>query len=262
MTRLGIELTQTKFRKEGGNRYSRRILEIYGELGVELIEIPVHRFLPALTGLDFWNRFYRINETIFNEFEDILSSYNFVRTAHALSRLDITNIRHQRLTNTCLQIADGLNCEKTVFHTSKRFFTQKNPEKPTKRPFLSQDGYSTRICLENMEPHFDPHAIQQWAHEHNLGFCFDVGHFSVSPGWEYDIMPKLMPDHLHAHNNDHVNDSHAPIDQGITDFERVFKMLGKIPDTTIMELHVKGNERAFYDRAWEAAKKMVFKGQN
>jgi sugar phosphate isomerase/epimerase len=113
-----------------------------------------------------------------------------------------------------------------------------------------------------MEPHFDPHTIQQWAHEHNLGFCFDVGHFSVSPGWEYDIIPKLMPDHLHAHNNDHVNDSHAPIDQGITDFERVFKMLGKIPDTTIMELHVKGDERAFYDRAWEAAKKIVFRGQN
>jgi hypothetical protein len=57
MIRLGIELTQTKFRKEGENRYSRRVLEIYDDLGVELIEIPVHRFLPVLTGLDFWNRF-------------------------------------------------------------------------------------------------------------------------------------------------------------------------------------------------------------
>jgi sugar phosphate isomerase/epimerase len=254
---LGIELTQTRFRQEGGNRYARRILALYAALGVELIEIPVHRFLPIFTGLTFWNRFYRVNDRLLNEFEDLLSTYEFARTAHALSRLDLTNSRHQRLATTCLQLADRLDCEKTVFHMSKRFFTQEHPEKPRQRPFLSQADYSTHICIENMEPHANPQSIQEWAHGQGLGFCLDLGHFSVSPGWTYDILPQLKPDHLHIHNNDHVNDLHAPLDQGATDFKQVFEKLGEIPDTIIMELHVEGDEKAYYSRAWETAQNFI-----
>ncbi|MFX0115632.1 MAG: TIM barrel protein [Candidatus Hodarchaeota archaeon] len=255
--RLRIELTPTQFRQEGVNRYSCRILGLYAALGVELIEIPVHQFLPVLTGLDFWNRFYRVNERILKDFEDILSTYDFANTAHALSRLDVTNSKHQRLATACLQLADRLNCEKTVFHMSKRFFTQKNDGRPRKRPFLSQDDYSTHIFIENMEPHATPQRIQQCAQGHGLRFCLDLGHFSLSPGWTYDILPELKPDHLHVHNNHHANDLHTPIDQGSIDFQSVFKRLGEIPDTVIMELHVEGDEKAYYSRAWETAQKLV-----
>ncbi|MFX0115929.1 MAG: TIM barrel protein [Candidatus Hodarchaeota archaeon] len=256
MTKLGFELSHTNFRREGGNRYSRRLLELYDSLGIRWVEFPVHRFLPAFTLLHGWNRCFWINKRVLKKFEDILSSYDFERAGHVLNRADIMNTRHQRIVNVCLQLAERLGCEKTVFHMPRQLFIDRQ-ETISVQPFLSPDDYSTQICLENLEPHINPVKIQEWAHEHNFGFCFDAGHFAVSPGWSYDIFPRLKPDHLHAHNNDLVNDLHAPIHEGSIDFGRIFKIIGELPETITMEVHAKGEERSFYKQAFEKAQGLL-----
>lgn len=256
MVKLGFELSHTKFRWEGGNRYSRRLLELYDSLGVRLVEFPVHRFLPVCTLMHGCNRFFRINNRLLKEFDEIISSYDFKRTAHALNRADITLTRHRHIINACLQIAERLDCEKTVFHASRKFF-RNHHDTPKARPFLSQDDYPTQICIENLEPHANPVRVQEWAHEHDFKFCFDVGHFSLSPGWNYEILPKLKPDHIHAHNNDLRKDLHAPIHQGSIDFAQLFRTMGSIPETIIMELHAEGDEQLFYKQAWERAQELV-----
>ncbi len=98
------------------------------------------------------------------------------------------------------------------------------------------------LVLENVYEHFPEDILPVFENlrQHDVGFCFDVGHMNVFsktdlPDWLTKLGPYLKQFHLHDNNGD--LDLHLPPGQGNIDFHTIFEFIENKKPILTLEPH-------------------------
>jgi sugar phosphate isomerase/epimerase len=155
--------------------------------------------------------------------------------------LDIAKRRYLQ----AYKLAESYGLRRMVVHSGyvpfvyfKEYFVQRSVE--FWREFLGDKPADLTLVLENVledEP-FMPIEIVKGVGDPRLKLCLDLGHANITKKditmeeWVTAVLPVLG--HVHLHNNSGWPDSHAPLDHGELDMERLLRLIAAgAPDATL-----------------------------